>query len=123
MPNWTPNQRVARDRTWIVTIDRVTQSGRAIIGDVTFDPNGLERSSGDPYHRSRIEPLTPQIEAEIALRARCSRVRMETRAALGAAETWWGNMFGGLRQRIPSIEEVNRAERLAAAIRSILEEK
>jgi hypothetical protein len=123
MPDWTPNQRVARNRARIVTIDRVTKSGRAIIGDVTFDPNGIERSSGNPYRRDRIEPLTPEIEAEIMLRIRGQRALMEIRDALGAAETWSRNMSAVWHKGVLSIEEVNRAERLAAAIRSILEEK
>jgi len=46
------------------TVERVTKSGRPVINDITFNPDGGQRG-GDTWSKLHIEPLTPDLEAEI----------------------------------------------------------
>ena len=68
---WAPGQRVFEPgRGWsgrpgrILTIDRVTPSGRAVIGPYQYDPGG--RKLGERYG-DRIVPLTDEHLSDIAL--------------------------------------------------------
>ncbi len=46
----------------VVEIDRLTPSGRIIIGSTTFEPDGHQRGAAG-WRRDRIEPLTEKLRA------------------------------------------------------------
>jgi len=84
---WTAGQEVFLPayRGWagnpgrILVIDRVTPSGRAVIGSTTFDKSGRE-IGGTRYHRDYIIPATDQHRTDINNYAR-------KQALLSAVET------------------------------------
>ena len=71
MTVWTAGQQVALNRAHIVTIDRVTPSGRACIGERVFYPDGREREAESTrvwgVSGGTIEVLTPAIIARVQL--------------------------------------------------------
>ena len=118
---WTVGQRAVINRREIVTVERVTPGGKARAGGRLFDASGMEIAGG--LIRSRLEPLTPEVEAAMALG---KRAQIATDAAWDAVNiaarfvrinlSTWGN-------RIPEAADVDKAERLAAAINAILQEE
>ena len=88
------------DRRQIVTIDRVTPSGRAVVGDLTFNPDGFERGA-EPYHEKKLEPLTAAIEEEVALfdRARTAELKVwDARIERAGEVSPAGSLPGCLRE-------------------------
>lgn len=120
-PQWQPGQRCVISRQTVVTIERVTPSGRAVAGDRTFGRDGIEICAGNPYGRPRLELLTPEIEAEIALSARGRKADWAASAALLAADKWLRSALSSRNIRIPDAADVDRAERLAEAIKKVME--
>lgn len=117
---WNVGQTAIINRQQIVTVERVTSSGRAVAGGRTFDVDGTERAGGDRFRRARLEPLTPEIQAEIDLVDRGRKASNKAAAAVSAAEKWLQQSFGSWGRRVPEAEDVEMAERLAAAIGSIM---
>lgn len=115
---WAVGQRAAINRRTVVTIIRVTPSGRAVVdapgGERTFNADGVER--GDTYRRARLYPLTKEIEAEIALAARSIKSFAELDAALDDLCKWVRNARPGWNRDISELPDVEAAERLTAAI-------
>lgn len=116
---WTPGQKAVIGRRTIVTIDRVTPSGRVIVGDRTFNPDGIERGVRDFV---RLEPFTAEIEAEIDLVERGRKAAAAIDNAedairrMGRLASPWGN-------RTPDAADVEQAERLANAIQEVFSGK
>jgi regulator of protease activity HflC (stomatin/prohibitin superfamily) len=119
-PKWHVGQRAIIDRRIFVTIEQVTPAGRAIAAGRTFDVNGIERSGRRSIRRSKLEPLTAEIEAEIALKKRALEARGAAQDALDVADKWVRRALSAWNATAPSADDVDRAERLAAAIRSAM---
>jgi hypothetical protein len=117
---WTPGQQAVINRQTVVTIDRVTPAGRAVANGRTFDVDGRERVAGDPYKRPKLEPLTPEIQAEMALVKHGRIASGALYSAIHNADCWQRKAFSTWGYRVPDIDDVDRAERLAAAILSNL---
>lgn len=115
---WTPGERAVIDRQRIVTIDRVTPSGRAVVGHQTFGADGRERTSN--YRPGLLELLTAEIEVEMGLRARALKADEAMYVALDRVRGWQRNILGGIRPNPASIADIQKAEALAAAIRSVM---
>ena len=119
---WTPGQKAVINRERVVTIDRVTPSGRAIVGDRTFEVDGIERCKS--YPRDRLAPLTPDIQAEMDLVTRGRVVNECAFRAIDDAERWRRQAFTSRGHwAVPTAEDVDRAWRLVDAIREILPTK
>ena len=118
---WVKGQRAVINRRRIVTIDKVTPSGRAVVGGTTYDrdgwPCGKGRCTGGV---EKLEHLTPEIEAQVALIERGDKARYSADLATDAAIKWLRQDFSSFRQPVPKIADVERAERLAEAIRGAL---
>lgn len=114
---WTVGQKAVIGRVTIVTIDRVTATGRAIVGGRrSFNPDGSERTSS--WNRSKLEPMTPEIQAEMDLVTRGRDAANDVYTAITTAERWSRDT---LRMRgTPDVADVEKAERLTAAIRAVL---
>lgn len=123
-PTWKIGDRVTINRRIVATVERLTPSGRVVVrhGDnlVTFEPCGTERASG--YSRRKIAHLTPEAEAEIALVARCAAVFPEAWRVVEAAERWVRHARPAWGKDIAEVADVDRAERLIAAIEAVLPE-
>lgn len=118
MTTFTPGQRAVIDRTKIVTVERVTPTGRVTAGGRKFDSSGWE-SGNIPFRgRCRLYPLTPEIEAEMALIARGSRVHSEVSKASDALQIWLRNSISG--HPVPSLADVEKAERIVATLREAM---
>ena len=115
MTQWTPGQRAVINRSKIVTIDRVTPSGMAVVGDVRFSADGHNR-----VLCKKLEPLTPEIEAEIELFKRARIVGKLAHNAIQHAESWLRDRYGPFAKRTPEAADIAKAERFAAAIKEIL---
>ena len=77
-------QRAVINRAKVVTIEKVTRSGRIIADGRTFEADGVERVSGGTFgQRFRLEALTPEIEAAMALFRRGLNGRKKLREAIG----------------------------------------
>jgi len=121
MTAWAVGQRATINRSTVVTVERVTPSGRAVVtGGRTFEPAGRERSGASYYQRARLEPLTDEIQAELDLVARARGISPIAAKAIEDADRWLRGALGTWGNRVPGIENVDRAERLAAAIREAL---
>lgn len=120
---WKVGQQAVIDRKTVVTIDRVSPSGRAVVGGRTFDVDGRERAGADRYSRSKLELLTPEIQAEMDLVARVRRAARDADDAIKVAAYWLSGTLSQWRRRVPTAADVERAERLAAAIREVMEDK
>jgi hypothetical protein len=116
-PPWLPGQRAIIDRRTVVTIDRVTPSGRAVVGDRTFEANGFERRGGHKFRILKLEAITPEIDLII----RGTQALHAAHKELEAADNWLRRNLSTWGPRIPDAPDVDRAERLAAAIRQVME--
>lgn len=111
---WQKSQRCVIDRSHIVTIDRVTPSGLAVVGTVKFDQWGRNRFS--KFYSSRLEPLTDEIAADMALIDRGLAASAAAFKAIEIAEKWLRQRFNYYRRDTPEKIYVEMAERLASAI-------
>jgi hypothetical protein len=117
---WHIGQRCVINRDRIVTVERITPSGRVVADGYLFNADGVERRPTGRSRRDRLEPLTPEIEAEMALRKRAQDAYTESDRGVERAVKWVNNLFGWGRYKDRSADEVAKAEALAAAIRSVL---
>lgn len=118
---WKAGQTAVISRDTIVIIDRVTPSGRAIVGGRTFEADGLERVAGSPYRRAKLEHITPEIQAEMALVERGQKARRAAQKAVEDAGQWLYKIFSPYRHDVPEANDVDEAERLAKAIKDAME--
>lgn len=114
---WKAGQKAVIDRREIVTIDRVTPTGRAVVGERTFRPSGYALGNASGY----LELLTPDVEAEMALTSRGRKASGKCFKLLLDAEKFLRAEFSAWRPRVPEQDAVERAERLEAALRAVLE--
>jgi hypothetical protein len=115
---WVAGQQAVINRQTVVTIERVTPSGRAVVGGRTYNADGTERSK-DPWRRSRLEPLTVEIQAEMELVARGREVARDAHGAVDDAVKWLRQSLSW--HRMPEVADVEKAEKLSRAIRQALE--
>ena len=116
---WTVGQKAVINRSDIVVIDRVTPAGRAIVENRTFDTDGNERPKRKSY-AEKLEPLTPELEAEMDLSRRGLAAEMAAYGAIRKAQTWLQCTLSLWNCRVPNAADVDKAERLTAAIEQIM---
>ena len=127
--SWQVGQKAVINRRNIVTVERVTKTGIIVADGRKFNVDGYERGEGrlwrDLY---RIEILTAEIEAEIkaemALSERAQNAAHDVINATSDAQSWVRSylptsMFSSRKK--PSIEQVEKAEKIAATIRQLLD--
>jgi hypothetical protein len=119
--SWHVGQTAIINRTRIVTVERVTPSGRVIAAGRTFGSDGMERTGGEYRSRANLEPLTPEIQAEMELADRGRKASGDAHAALQSAEKWLCRALSSWGGGVPEAENVEKAERLAAAIGQIMD--
>lgn len=120
-PPWRPGQQAVINRETVVTIERVTPVGRAIINGLTFNADGTGRSGGSRYLRARLEPLTPEIQAEMDFAVRGKNARAEADVAIDRAQQWLWQTFGLWgRGSVPEPSDVELAEEIAAALQRLM---
>lgn len=119
---WSVGQIAVINRQTVVTIEKVTPSGRVVAGGRTFDAGGIERKAGrDWCNRARLEPLTPEIQAEMELLRRAVKSSRDADRVIREVDTWLRKRFSLFgRREIPDITDVEKAERLVAAIREVM---
>ncbi len=117
--SWIVGQRATINRQQIVTVERVTPAGRAIVEGRTFEVSGRERTNGDFYSRPMLEPLTPEIQAEMDLVARGRKVFPEAHSLMDTAKHWLQSEYSAWKHKIPKTEAMDRAEKLTAALRNL----
>lgn len=119
---WIVGQKVMINRDRIVTIERVTPSGRAVIGNRIFEPDGRERGSDRSYYaRDVLEALTPEIKSETERRRRGDHAFTNADKALDAASVWLRKTsFNPWHRVVPDPEDIEKAERLYTAIRQVI---
>lgn len=118
-PTWHVGQQAVISRQTVVTVEKVTPSGRVTANGRTFDPTGKERTAGDPFRRAKLEPLTPEIQAEMDLVVRGRAASAAAYAAITAADKWLA--LSSLGRNVPDAADMDKAEALIAAIRSVME--
>lgn len=122
--DWQKGQRAVIDRRKIVTIDRVTPTGRVVVGDRNFSSEGYERlppGAGRYATPARLEPLTAEIAAEMKAGMRSNTVRNEMFKALEYAQQWLRDNFQGFgRTKTSSEENIEKAEALVQEIKRAL---
>jgi hypothetical protein len=119
---WQVGQSAVIDRRQIVTIERVTASGLAIVAGRKFSRDGKEITKSTIWDRSRLEPMTPDIESEIDLVRRGNDAKSEAYKAIVAADKWLRTALGFPNERrVPDAATVVTAERLAVALRQAVE--
>lgn len=121
IPRWVAGQRAALNRSCIVTIARVTPTGRAIVEidgrKMTFNPNGTERKEYDIWQTcNRLEHMTHEIETEVMAKERAEKAFLALRLNLENALRWWRNNHPERGRPTPSLAVVERAEKLARLI-------
>ena len=114
MNAWTVGQQVALDRKRVVTIDRVTPSGRAFVGDRQYNSDGRERGAGNHWFRG-IEVLTPELVEQIALAGRYRKARTLMHYAARNLKAWATEHCSFYSERVPDLAEIEQIERVAAA--------
>ena len=122
---WFVGQEVSIDGRKIGTISHVTPKGRATVNNIVYDQDGWEREAGSiSTPRNKIEPLTPEIKAQIEVYLRSKAARYASKEAVREATRWLEKHFivTPFRGEIASVADVEKAERLAAAITEILGE-
>lgn len=112
---WQVGQQAVINGEQTVTIERVTPAGRAIAAGRTFNVDGTERTSNH-WNSAILHPLTPALQAQIDLRQRTKAARSALNNAVVAADQWARKSFSSWNRYQPPIEDVEKAERLAAAI-------
>ena len=118
---WKPGQKAVIGRTRVVTIERVTPSGRAVIGSETYKPDGI--LLGGNIHKSpRLESLTPEIALEMDLERQGRTASNAAIKAIKDAEHFIRQSFSSWGRRVPEVGDVAKAERIAAAIILAMEE-
>jgi hypothetical protein len=118
---WKVGQRAVISRTTVVTIERVTPTGRVTAGGRKFGAGGWEAvKSGSWRVPPRLELLTPEIEAEMSLVVRGRAARLAAHAVLDDAYDWLRTVLDTWNGSVPDAEDVDKAERLAAAIQGVM---
>lgn len=117
---WEAGQKAVINRRQVVTIERVSPTGRVSAGGIVFDCNGYGRTPS--RRRPKLEPLTPEIQAEMELTERALRVADRSLKAVLRAERWLREMNSVFRPHAVSRQDVEKAERLMSAITDILGE-
>jgi hypothetical protein len=119
---WCPGQTAVIDRSRIVTIERVTPKGYAIVEGRRFSP--LDEKHVSAYcGKEKLEPLTPEIQAGMDQAKRAEIAYKKLYARIEEAEKWRRETFRevwGRRTAIASPADLDRAERLIAAIWEVL---
>lgn len=83
-----------------LTIDRVTPSGRAVIGSTQYDPDGTPR--GDRYS-NRIVPFTDEHQAELDL------FKLRTEARDLADKIKWADLEADdLKRALPILQAITK---------------
>lgn len=114
---WVVGQAVTINRAKVGMVECVTASGRAHVGARTFDKNGRERTA-QPYHeRALLEILTPEIEAEMALEGRGNYVSRELNTLLDNTQQWVRMSFDIWRRKVPNASDIDKAEKIIAALK------
>ena len=116
---WSVGQKAVINKTDIVVINRVTPAGRAIVENRTFDTDGNERPKRE-NRTDKLEPLTPELEAEMDLSRRGLAAEMAAYGAIGQAQTWLQRRLALWNRSAPNAADVDKAERLTAAIEQIM---
>ena len=116
---WRAGQRATIDRQRVVTVERVTPAGRAVVDGRIFEIDGIERTSG--RRRLKLELLTPEIQAEMDLIIGSQRVFGEAARLMDVAAKWLSAVYSPWRRRTEA-EDVNRAEKLIVALREVMGE-
>ena len=120
---WQIGQDVVIERRLpVLKIERVTPRGQAIVRGRTFEMSGYERGPSR-YAVDRLEAYTPEIAAEIALVERGSKADRELFGALDKATTWARRALSARGYYVPEASDVEKAERLVAAIEALLGEE
>ena len=126
MTAWTAGQQVALNRVCFATIDRVTPSGRAYIGERAFNPDGYERGGGSKgvwaWSASRIEALTPEMTEIVQLAERWRTIRNRANDANYRLNLWIRNHCSTYNRTTPKAEIIDTVERITAAINAVLPE-
>jgi hypothetical protein len=121
---WVKGQQAVINRQVIVTIEKVTSAGRAVVNGSKFNSDGTEFGSGR-WAENLLEPLTPEIEAEMAMRERGKAAYRQLKRETDVIAIWLRNTFyrgGAPIPLVPALADIEKAERLAAAIKAIMEE-
>ena len=120
---WQVGQRVVLNGRTVETVERVTPSGRAIVCGSTYGADGWRRGDSD-YTRNLIVPATDELLAKLALRNHAESVYAAARRAADRAERYARALlpWGGLQLGAVTESDVEKAERLTAAINAILQE-
>ena len=122
---WFVGQQVAIDRREIDTILHITRMGRVIVGDCVYDPDGFQLlETRVSFVPKKIEPLTPEIKAKIDYDARIEAAYDMFKAAKETADIWVDDRFclPSYNRKPPNVADVEKVERLAAAITGVLGE-
>ena len=114
MSAWTVGQQVSLNRNSVVTIDRVTPSGRAFVGDRQYNPDGRERGAGNHGQRG-IEPLTPELVEKIAMAERYRKARTLMHHAARNLNAWATEHCPFYSERVPDLAGIEQIERVASA--------
>lgn len=119
---WIAGERAVINRRHIVTIDRVTPSGRAMIDTSYFYPDG-DHVTSSQRPRSFLEKWTPEIQAEIDLNMKAAKVKDELTKAIDKAEHFVRNQFLRWNGRITAeLRDIEKAERILSALRNAMED-
>lgn len=119
---WYVGERVALGRREFATVDRVTPTGRAVVNKKTYAPNGRSRSRNDYGDEWKIEHVTPEIEAATIASIRRDVAHREISRVLEAATVWMNAKFGNFRRLTPPASDIEKAERLAEAIKAAMKD-
>ena len=118
---WYPGQTAVIDRSRIVTIERVTPKGYAIVEGRRFSP--LDEKHVSAYcGKEKLEPLTPEIQARMDQAKRAEIDYKKLYARIEEAEKWRRETFREVwgRRTAIALADLDRAERLIAAIWEVL---
>ena len=115
---WAVGQKAVINRREIVTIEKVTYAKRAKVKNRTFDVDGRETKPLDPWRPWRLEALTPEIEAEMALASRARAISKAADKCVRDVRLWLDNRFG--YSKAPEPADIEKAEALTAAINAVL---